>query len=223
MSIKDLFLKTLQPEDNKYAKSFRRGSATAIDIVITSFLRAITMNLLGKFWLEQKFITFRQEFMDHFGTEEIHNTPEHIDFVVHSSAFLCVIIFFIIVILVGTLYHAYFNSSAWRGTIGKRLMKIMIVKEGDEKISFARGLSHYFLSILPFAFIIYLMGYKIRYQVAFFQVITASEINVFFGIILVVWIQIHLFTKKKTTAYDMICDTVLINGKTSAKFPWSKT
>lgn len=222
MNIKNLFLKSKKPEDLKYAGSIRRSAATTIDLWIVLFLRAIVMNLLGKFWLEQKILTFHQEFMDKFGTETIKNTPEHIDFVVHSSAFLCSIIFFVIVILIGAFYHAYFNSSAWCGTIGKRLMKIEIVTENEARISFWRGTSHYFLSILPLAFIAYLMSYKIRHEITFFQAITASEANVFFGIMLVLWIQIHIFTKKKTTAYDMICNTVLINGRTALKFPWGK-
>jgi len=180
------------------------------------------MNLLGKFWLEKKFITFRADFIAQFGTETPKNTTEHVNFVIHSEAFICTVIFALIVILVGAFYHAYFNSSAWQGTVGKRLMKIIIVKENEEKISFWRATSHYTLSILPFVFIAYLIGYKVSHQIPFFQTITASEFNIFLSIIFAGWIQIHLFTKKKTTAYDLICSTLLINGKTAAKFPWSK-
>lgn len=222
MNIKDLFAPKKNADDMKYASSFRRSAAITIDIWVVIFLRVLVMHLLGALWLEQKIIEFHQQFQETFGTESIKNTPEHINFVIHSEAFICVIIFYLAVILVGAFYHASLNASAWRGTIGKRLMKIIIVTDEDKKLSFWRSTSHYFLSILPFAFVTYLVVYKLSHQVTFFQAFTATELNVFLGIIFALWIQIHFFTSKKTTAYDMICDTVLINGRTEKKFPWSK-
>jgi uncharacterized RDD family membrane protein YckC len=124
--------------------------------------------------------------------------------------------------MVGALYHAYLNSSVWEATIGKRLMKIMITKENDMKITFKRGLLHYFLSLMPFVFLIYLVSYQIRNNLTFYQAITSSEINIFLGILFMMWLQIHIFTKKRTTAYDMICNTNVVKGKTSYKWPWSK-
>jgi uncharacterized RDD family membrane protein YckC len=220
MSIKNFLKKTA--EYQKYASSFRRSTAATIDIWLVLFLRIIIMQFLAVIWLNPAIARFLQEFKDHFGTETIKNTPEHVDFIIHNRIFFYGLIFYSIVILIGALYHGFCNSSAWQATIGKRLMKIKIVKEDESQITFARGLAHYFLSVLPFAFILYLMSYQIRNNLNFFQTVTASETNVFLGIMFVIWVQIHLFTKKKTTAYDMICDTVLINGKTAAKFPWSK-
>ena len=101
-------------------------------------------------------------------------------------------------------------------------MKIIMVKDDESAISFKTGLAHYFLSVLPFAFVIYLVSYQVRHEVNFFKALTASEGNVFFGIIFVIWVQAHLFTKKRTTAYDLICKTVFINGRTSSTFPWKK-
>jgi uncharacterized RDD family membrane protein YckC len=220
MNIKELLNK--KPEEKKYASSFRRSTASMFDLWIVLFLRVIVMQVLGIVWLNAAITNFVQEFYERFGTEVVKNTPEHIDFIVHNRIFLYGIIFYSIVILVGTFYHAYFNSSSWQGTVGKRLMKIMIAKEDGSKISFKAGFAHYFLSVLPFVFIIYLLSYQLRNHLNFYQALTASELNVFLGIVFVIWVQIHLFTKKKTTAYDMICQTFLINGKAVAKFPWTK-
>jgi uncharacterized RDD family membrane protein YckC len=221
MNIKNFLNQT--SANKKYATSFCRSSAAAIDLWIVLFLRIAIMQLLGVLWLNGKILKFMQEFNDHFGAQSIKNTPEHIDFIVHNRIFFYALIFYAIVIFVGALYHALLNSSSWQATIGKRLLKITIVKEDDNSgITFTRGLAHYFLCVLPFAFVLYLISYQIRNDLSFFQAITASPTNVFFGIMFVIWIQIHLFTKNKTTAYDMICKTVLIKNKTSAKFPWSK-
>jgi len=209
-------------EEIKYASSFRRSSAITIDIWIVMFLRVIVMQVLGALWLNNEVINFTKDLNEKFGTETVKNVPEHLDFVIHHRIFLCSLIFYSIVIFIGAIYHAYLNSSAWQGTIGKRLTKIMIVKNDSSRISFGCGMRHYFLSILPFAFIIYLISYQLRNKLTFLQAITASELHVFFGIMFIIWVQIHLFTKKKVTAYDMICKTVFIIGKTTAKWPWTK-
>ncbi|MBP7709792.1 MAG: RDD family protein [Rickettsiales bacterium] len=222
MNISKLFEKLAKPTEAKYVKASRRGFASAIDFWIVLLLRVVALQILGKLWFEKKILILREDFIAKFGTEVPKKTPEHLNFIIHSDAFLCAAIIVLIIVLIGAFYHSYFNSSAWQGTIGKRLMKILIVKEDEEKISFSRASAHYFLSILPLIFIAYLLSYKARYQVTFFQAITASEFNIFLAIVLAGWLQIHLFTKKKTTAYDLICGTILINGKSDKKFPWSK-
>jgi uncharacterized RDD family membrane protein YckC len=132
------------------------------------------------------------------------------------------LLFIAAVLIVGALYYAILNSSAWQSTIGNRVMKIIMVKEGGEKITFGLALWHYVLSILPFVFIVYLISFQQANQLTFFQAVTASYFNIMFGVLFVVWVQIQTITKKKTTAYDMICQTLLVKGKTAAKFPWSK-
>ncbi len=207
--------------EKKYSGSFKRTTAASIDAIIVLLLRIIVMQSLALIWINKSLQNFATDFYNHFGTESIKNTPEHIDFIVHHRMFYYAIIFYSIVIFVGAIYHAYLNSSLWQATIGKRLMKIIMIKEdGNSRISLWRGLTHYFLSVLPFVYITYLVFFQVRNNVDFYQAITATKVNVFFGIVFVLWAQIHLFTKKKTTAYDLICDTTLIEGKANAKLPW---
>lgn len=222
MNIRKLLPHTIKTENNRYAGSFKRTVASLIDAWITIFLYALTMNILSRFWLEKKFITLKENFITTFQTDIPKNTPEHLNFIINSDAFLCFVISIFITIAVGGLYHAYFNSSSWAGTFGKRITRIIILRENGLKISFLRGIAHYFLSILPFGFIAYLLSYKAQHQISFFKAILASEFNVFLTLLFVIWIQIQVFTRKKTTVYDMICNTVLFNGRAKEKFPWSK-
>ena len=226
MSIKDFLQNLKNPnakkEATKYVGSFTRSFAAAIDALIVLFIRFFVLQILSKLWIEREVVNFQNIFSQHFGTETVKRTPEHIEFFIHSSVFLCLIISLAIVLLVGAFYHAYLNSSAWKATIGKRLTKIIIVKQDFSKLNFGTAFGHYFLSILPFAFVIYLTIYKANNQVSFFHAVTATEFNIFLGILFVGWVQIQLFTKRKTTAYDLICGTVLAGGKTEAKLPWSK-
>lgn len=209
--------------DNKYASSFRRSTAASIDIWIVLFIRVIIMQILGTIWLNPQVQNFMIDFEAEFGTKIIKDTTEHIDFVIHHKVFIYALLFYAIIILIGAIYHAYLNSSAWKATIGKRAMSLIIVnEEKSDKISLKMGFLHYFLSVLPFAYILYLMSFTVKYQTTFFYAITYSKVNVFLAILFVLWVQIHLFVKKKKTAYDMITQTVLISGKTKAKYPWSK-
>lgn len=221
MSIEKIFNKKTD-KDKKYVGSFQRSLAATIDVWIVLFLRIITMQILGSIWMNQAILEFSREFNKKFGTETMKNTQEHIDFIINHKVFAYSLIFYAIVIMVGAVYHAYLNSSAWNGTIGKRFMKIIIIKQNELPLKFGRGLMHYFLSVLPFVFVVYLVSFQIRTGLTFFEAVTASPINIFLGIIFVLWVQIHLFTKNKTTAYDLICNTITIKGKTSAKWPWSK-
>ncbi len=207
--------------EKKYSGSFKRTTAASIDAIIVLILRILTMQSLALVWINKSLANFAADFSNHFGTEAIKNTPEHINFIIHHRMFYYAIIFYSIVIFVGALYHAYLNSSLWQATIGKRLMKIIIIKEDNHsRIGLGRGLAHYFLSVLPFVYITYLLFYQVRNNLDFFHALTATEANVFFGVVFAFWAQIHIFTKKKTTAYDLICNTTLIEEKTSAKLPW---
>ncbi len=102
-------------------------------------------------------------------------------------------------------------------------MKIVIVDNSDYgEVSFFKALTHYFLSVLPMVYVLYLLGFQATYKLTFYQAIVATKYNVFFGIIFTAWLQAHLFTKKRSTAYDMILNTSIINGVTRFRFPFSK-
>lgn len=204
----------------KFVSAFKRSSAVSIDITIVLLIRIIVAQILGSLWLNNQIADFFKEFHDHFGTEFIHNNPDHIAFISHHKIFHSMIIFYAILLLIGAVYHAYLNSSKWQATIGKRLLKIMVAKEDGSRISFLQGFAHYFLSLLPVIFIIYLVSFTEMNHVNFFSAITANIINIFFSALTVLWVQVQIFTKKRTTLYDLICKLMFIEGKTVFKFPW---
>jgi uncharacterized RDD family membrane protein YckC len=53
------------------------------------------------------------------------------------------------------LYYAYFESSDWQGTIGKKVMSLVVTDLGGNRISFARASGRFFAKIIsgliPFA------------------------------------------------------------------------
>ncbi|MBM3579753.1 MAG: RDD family protein [Alphaproteobacteria bacterium] len=221
MSIEKLFSFGFKAKETYYASSLRRSTAAMLDVWIVLVLRMIVAQIVGMLWMNEQLHNFLLQFRTEFGTDEFKNTPEHLNFFIHHPLFYYMLIFYALIIMVGGAYHAYLNSSVWCGTVGKRIMKIVLIKENGVQISFGRGLLHYFLSVLPFAFLFYLVTYQLRYKLNLYQALTASDINIALSILFVLWAQIHLFTKKKVTVYDLICRTVTANGKTSTKWPWS--
>ncbi len=204
-----------------YASSFKRGIAITIDIFIVLFLRIFVAQILGMIWLNKVLLTLSADFKSHFGSEAIEN-QEHIAFILSHFAFKQIIIFYILIILVGTIYHAYLNSSSWKATIGKRVMNIMILDKNFDKVSFLRAFAHYFASLIPMVIIIYLFVFQSYFQINFVKAITANYLNIALSIVAVLWINIHSFTGRKTTAHDLICKTLFIDGKSIAKKPWQK-
>ena len=208
--------------ENNFVGSTKRSIASAIDTVIVLIVRILFIEIIGKIWIEPILLKFNAEFKEKFGTETPKRTPEHIEFMYQHELYYHIFALFVIIVLIGTLYHSALNSSSWRATIGKRLMGIAIVKNNLMPLSFKRALLHYFLSILPFFYIFYIISYQMKNDVEIYQAITGSYENIVFGIIFMLWLQIHLFTKNKTTAYDLICNTIFINKIFDAKMPWSK-
>lgn len=209
-------------ETQKYASTSRRLTAVSIDIWIVFIIRIFTMQILGVLWINAQLLNFLTEFKETFGTEEVKNVPEHINFIVHHSLLWQVVLFYVLVIFVGASYYAYLNSSKWQATIGKRIMKIVMSTKAGLPISFKRAMLHYFLSLLPFVFFTYILAIQVKTQAKFFDIIFGSWINLILGIGFVLWIQIQAFTSQKTTVYDLICNTTFTNGRTPFKFPWSK-
>ena len=221
MNIKKLF--TQDPEKKRYASLARRSFASAIDIFIVAAIRVTTIQILGLFWINREMIKFQSDFKNTFGTEMPKDTPEHLQFIFHHSLVIQGLLLLSIIIFIGAAYHAVLNSSSWQATIGKRLMGIILVKKKrEEKIGFWQALLHYFLSIAPFIFITYLVILEFKTKLPLVQLVSESGINLLLTIIFMLWLQPHLFTKKKTTTYDMICGTIAIRKKTAAKFPWSE-
>lgn len=221
MSIKSLFVKS---DDDNYAPAFKRGLATSIDVWIVLVIRAISMQILGVLWISNQMLTLQTDFNNEFGENATENIPRYLiaNFITNHPAFLDILIFYIIIIVIGSLYYAYMNSSSWRATFGKRVVGIMIIKENEMPLGFKRGLLHYYLSVLPFVFVLYLVSYKLQHNISFYDAIVTNKANLILGLIFALWVQINLFTKKKSTAYDLICKTITINGKTKAKWPWTK-
>lgn len=222
MSI-NFFDNIFQNKNNtKFAGSMNRSLASAIDVFIVLFLRGILLQILASLFLQKIYENFITDFQNKFGTDTPKRTYEHLHFFFSHQFFYSLLATLFIIFIAGALYYAWLNSSSWQATIGKRLMKIIMVDNNDNKISLYTALAHYFLSVLPFVFIFYLLLYQISHHLTFVQTVTASATNIFFGFVFVIWTQLHILTKTKRTAYDIICKTYTINGKTAAKFPWHK-
>lgn len=207
-----------------YVSSFRRASAAAIDILVVAFLRILFAQINGILWFNDQVLKFTDEFKNKFGTEIIGRSPEHIEFLIHHSIVKSTIVFYIMIVLVGAFYHALLNSSSWCATLGKRIMNIILVKNEGKRMSILNGFGHYFLSIVPWIFMIYIMIYQSYHGTTIYESISGNIFNLIFGIISATWININFITKKKITIQDIVMGTTMADGKIGGSYPsWSGT
>lgn len=205
-----------------YATLFQRSIATGVDILIVVVIRFLFMATLGELWLKNEIAKFQEDFALKFGGEFFQQNPEHVQYFMNHKIFIYTIIFYSLVILLGACYYAYFHSSNWQATIGKRLMKIILIKNNNLPISFKRGLLYYFLSILPYIYVAYMVSFALKYNFTIVNAISANFFNILATLLFICWTQSYYFTKRKTTMYDLICNTNVIEGKIDQKFPWKK-
>jgi uncharacterized RDD family membrane protein YckC len=206
-------------EEIVYAGAFRRSAAAAIDVIIVGFIRIVTAQILGMVWFNNEIISFLTSFKEKFGTDIIGRNPEHLNYLLHHSVFISTIIFYAAVVLVGAFYHALLNSSSWSATIGKRLMGVILIKSEGEKLSLALAFGHYFLSLVPWIFMIYIGMYQAFHNVTIYNAIMGNSFNLIFGLLTLGWLQIHMITKRKVTAHDLICNTIMVEGRIGTKYP----
>jgi uncharacterized RDD family membrane protein YckC len=194
----------------KYAGSFRRGFASAIDMLIANTLRMIMFTLLGKLFVEKQLINFKADFQTRFDSTVIGRDPDKIRFLMDHQLFQTALLSILAVFLVGAIYYILLNCSKYRATIGKKLMGLVIVQNNNTRLTFFESLSHYFLSIVPWIFVSYITVYQAIHQINIYKAISENAFNLIFGLITVFWLQIQIFTKKKVTVPDLICQTMVI-------------
>lgn len=194
----------------QYAGSFRRSFASAIDMVISNFIRVIVATGLGTLWFGKKVAEFQDAFKEKFGVEIIGRNQEQVEFFIHHPVFKSALLFFFIIFLSGALYYIILNASLWHATIGKKLMKIIVIKNDGEKLTLLESIAYYLLSLVPWLFIFHILIYQLVNNVNIYNAIVHNTFNLIFGLITLMWLQIHLITKKKTTAHDLICNTIVV-------------
>lgn len=90
----------------------------------------------------------------------------------------------LMILVLGVLYFALCESSAWQGTLGKLALGIRVTDLEGRRIGFPRALGRYFAKFL-------------------------SAIILGIGFLMVAW------TRRKQGLHDMICDTLVLNGRAS--------
>ncbi|MFT6077226.1 MAG: putative RDD family membrane protein YckC [Myxococcota bacterium] len=196
--------------ETKNASSLKRFVASVIDIIIANIIRVTVFTILANLWIKQLVLNLRNEFQEKFNSNVAGNDPEKIQFIAQHSITKSVLLFFLIVFVSGALYYAYGNSSRWRATIGKKIMKIITVRDNGDRLSFMTSLSHYLLSFAPWIFAFYIFSYSMMYKINIYNAIMGNSFNLAFGLVTLAWMQIHIIIKQKKTAPDLICKVRVI-------------
>jgi len=206
-----------------YASPTKRAFAGIVDSLIVLILRACFLNFLNNQYVLNIINNFISDFEKTFGTRTPKGTPEHIEFIMHHSIFIYALIIIFIVVFIGAIYHAYFNSSYWQASIGKRLIGIQVVTNNHEKISFGTGIYHYFLTISPILFFMYIFIYSHKNNYELFETFSQNKIFTILGLLFLISSHGNAFSKKRINLFDYLAKIEFHLGRTQNKLPWSKT
>lgn len=209
-------------DQHVYATSTKRSFAGLIDCFIVLFLRAFFLQVLNNIFFQDLIYKFLNDFEANFGTREPKGTHEHVQFVMNHSIFIYTIIIIFLTILIGAIYHAYFNSSSWQATIGKRIAKVITTNNNSEKISFMNGIYHYFLTLIPIIFIIIAFIYSQKNGLTIFEAFAKNHTLTFMGFLLLIASHSGAFNKKKINFFDYLMKFEFHCGRTENKMPWTK-
>ena len=205
-----------------YASPSRRALAGIIDCFIVLVLRACFLNFLNNKYFLKLINNFINDFEKTFGTRTPKGTAEHIEFIMSHSIFIYALIIIFMTISIGAIYHAYFNSSNWLASIGKRIVGIQVVNNNHEKISFNTGIFHYFLTIIPILFFMYVFVYSHKNNYELFETFSKNKILMILGLLLLISSHGNAFSKKKINLFDYLAKIEFHIGRTKNKMPWSK-
>jgi uncharacterized RDD family membrane protein YckC len=215
-------VKAENDEQKNYAKATSKSLAGFIDFFIVLFLRACFLQILNDFYLSKLLYNFLNDFEKTFGTREPKGNNEHINFIMHHEIFIYSLILIILVILIGAIYHAYLNSSSWQATIGKRIVKIIVVDKNYEKISFATALYHYLLNLIPMLFIILVLIYSQKNKYNIYETFSKNQFLTLCGFLILVASNCSFFNKKRLNFFDYLLKIEFHRDRTQSKTPWSQ-
>lgn len=205
--------------DVTYINPFIRGASGAVDIFVVGFLRVIFVQIVGTFVINNQLLKFHEDFNKKFGVMFSAENAQHVQFLTHHSILKIMVVFMIATILVGAFYHAFFNSSTWSATIGKRIFGLVMVKNEGKNLTLGQALNHYFLSLVPWIFMFYILMFMAKNKVTIYEALTGNTANLVVGILMMAWIQVHILTKKKNTVNDMIIGCTMVKGKVGKGWP----
>jgi len=210
-------------EDNEieYATPFKRSLSSAIDILIVMLIRGFFLQIIGNIFFINTVQNFYLEFEQKFGTKTPKSTPEHLEFIYSHQVFFQGLTLIALTILIGALYYAYFFSSKWQASIGKRILKIKVVnKNNHEKIKFSDGFYYYFLTLVPYFFVIILFIYISKNNYSIYQVFREVPAFAIIGFLILVAVNMSSFNKRKINFFDYLMDFELHRDITKSKYPW---
>ncbi len=203
------------------AHPIRRSLATAIDILIVFFIRAIVAQILAALWISERLLQLSEDYKNFFGTEVIDSADKAV-FIQSHPVFGEFIMFLMIILFIGSLYYAYFHSSKYRATIGKRIMSVELLNSDYSKLSFAKAFLCYYFSLLPLVYATYIMTYTYSHKMNLFNAMFANLYNGLFTVTILALAAFFSSGLRRHMGSDLVLQVVYLNHKTNYKFPWSK-
>lgn len=210
-------------DDISEANSFRRFLASAIDIAIVFLIRVFFAQVLMVFYLAEKMKVLAADYTSFFNTKTI-DSPENLQFILNHAVFSDMILFVLALLVIGSLYYAFFNSSRFHATIGKRILSVEMLNSDYSKLSFLKALLIYFLSLAPVIFMLYIFSFSAQSGVTILQSMFSNIYHIILTVLIILLSGTYSMGFRRQPGFDIVFKVVLLNNKSNkAKLPWEKS
>ena len=198
-------------DDIKYASPLKRSIAFNIDVMITIFIRVISFQILAFFTISEEVNLLREEIQGAIDSGILNENDQQsfFNFVYNSQYFQEIMKYIptilLIIFIIGGIYYPIMETSKKCSTIGKRIMKIVVIDKNGKKLTFIQSLFRYLINFIPLIMLFYIVS---KISVKSFDLFTILICFVTFF-----WYHISSFNKEKSTLTDMLSNSIAIEGK----------
>ena len=205
------------------ANPLRRFVASTIDIVIVFLIRVFFAQVLMVVYLAERMKILADDYKAFYNTDTI-DSPENLQFIFDHAVFSDIITFVFALLFIGSLYYAFFNSSKFHATIGKRLLSVEVLNSDYSKLSFLKALLIYFISLTPVIFMFYIFSFSAQTGITILQSMFSNIYHIILTILIILLSGTYSMGFRRYPGFDIILKVVLLNNKSDkAKFPWEKS
>lgn len=202
-------------KDNKifFAPIKSRFFAFLIDFLIVYGIRILYINLIMSFFLKEEAINFSNKYQLLYGNFNIENiTRAEITFFLQSNLLKILIVFFIVLFFISSIYNIICLSSRWSSTIGQKILDIHIVSSNGKKINVYQIILRSILIVIPW-FFMFILIILILINAIGLTNIFGKNFMLLSVFAFISWYDMIFFTKDKIMFHDLITKTrVILNN-----------
>lgn len=193
-----------------FAPARNRFFAFLIDFFIVYIFRVIYFNLSIKLFLKEQILDFAKKYESLYGKFDVNNiTQAETIFFLQSNLFKILIVFFVFLFLIASVYNIICICTKWSSTIGQKIFHIHIVSSDGKKLNVYQIIARSILIVVPWAFM-FILSILMSVNVLNLNNVFDKNLLLISGFAFISWYDMIFFTKDKILFHDLISKTRVV-------------